>query len=83
MQHPLVQACSQEEHAHVMYGWWVATDLPEGSRVEKEGAAVREHHLHVLLNAGEASALHTHQEVAHLAHHNPFSSGHVLASIHY
>ncbi len=33
---------------------------------------MREHHLHVLLNAGEASTLHAHQEVAHLElqHHN-------------
>ena len=40
--------------------------LHEGDWVQEQGAAVRQHHLHVLLNGGEAPALHPLQEVAHL-----------------
>ena len=43
-----------------------ATDLAEGGRVQEKRPAVREHHLHVLLDAGEALAPHPLQEVANL-----------------
>ena len=34
-------------------------DLAKSSRIKQQGAAVGEHHLHILLNAGEALALHS------------------------
>jgi hypothetical protein len=40
--------------------------LLQRSRLEEERAAVREHHLHVLLDRREAPRAHTLQEVAHL-----------------
>lgn len=74
-----VSACkrfpsSSTRVAETLTVWRSLSHLAQGCRVEQQGAAVREHHAHVLLDAGEPPALDPHQKVAHLHQQNKCSA---------